>query len=153
MEDKSKYCIDCGAQNLLILAQPTQQDRPSTNAHVPMKSKSKIMIAVIACVVAVVAIIGIVVAASSPSALIGGVWLPEERPYSGSDLPRKIEFFSDGTCFCDAGYIMTNGRYTIDGKRLKITLSHVALTYDLNVRGNTLSLSLEGETVTYKRER
>ena len=88
------------------------------------------------------------------SALTGGVWTIEEGRRAPSGFPDEIEFFSDGTCLCDGIYGDTNNaRYSVDGKRLKITIVWDALTYDFEVKGNTLSLTDWDDTVIYKRER
>ena len=126
------------------------------------KKTSKVSIAI--GTVVIITVVGILIAVlgnfgdgssggGGRSALIGGVWLPEAGRVPWG-FPDELEFFSDGTCLCDGIYGDTNNaRYSVDGKRLKITIAWDALTYDFEVKGNTLTLSDWEETVIYKRER
>jgi len=79
---------------------------------------------------------------------ITGKWLPEGGGKAPSGFPDDMEFFSDGTIVFED----MSGTYTADSGRLVITLLWEAMTFDFEIKGNTLALKQGGIAVAYERE-
>ena len=79
---------------------------------------------------------------------LAGEWVPEGGGRAPSGFPDDMEFFSDGTIVFED----MNGTYSIEGKRLKITILWEALTFDFEIRRDTLTLKQDGTSVVYARK-
>ena len=92
-----------------------------------------------------------VLAVACGSSKLSGAWVPESGGSAPYRYPDNVEFFSDGTCEIE-GY---NGEYSIDDGRLKLTVDvgvSQAVTYEYELRNDTLVLTRDGQSVTYIRK-
>lgn len=85
---------------------------------------------------------------SSQSALVGS-WEATNHDWSiwVSSFPEEVQFMDDGTANLDN----IASTYSIDGNTLNIKASWAALSYEYSVSGDTLTLTMDDDSVTYER--
>lgn len=79
----------------------------------------------------------------SKSALAGQWWA--DGGSAPMDFPDSIEFFSDGTCYFDG----MDGEYAVENGRLKLSAWGSSFVYGFKVGGDAMTLSYNGQTVSY----
>lgn len=85
---------------------------------------------------------------SSKSALVGS-WEATNHSWNiwVSSFPEEVQFMDDGTANLDN----IASTYSIDGNTLNIKASWAALSYEYSVSGDTLTLTMDDDSVTYER--
>jgi len=141
IEANTNFCNSCGTQLASNSVAQAQKPNAATNVYI----RPKVVVIVLIAIFVVMGTVFIVTSFSGSS--IVGTWAAYNS-FSGYNL--EMTFHRDGS-FSSSDGGGTSGTYFTTNNQLMLFINQRDVVYDYSIRGNTLTLTINGRSVTLLR--